>query len=127
MSENKQINRVEVVIGGEIVTLKSKEKPEYLQKLANYVDQKMRAVKAHSLHASIDDHIKALLIALNIADDYFKTKQALEAKEKELKKTSKELEDFIKSFDSNKDNVLTLSRAASPPANESRKGKAANN
>ncbi|MCL2373483.1 MAG: cell division protein ZapA [Defluviitaleaceae bacterium] len=126
MSEKKPLNRVEVVIGGEIVTLKSKEKPEYLQKLASYVDQKMRAVKKHSLPASIDDNIKSLLIALNIADDYFKTKLALEAKERELRKTNQELTDLIKSFDSNKDNVLTLALTPPQVMAEPRKGKAAN-
>ena len=69
-------NKVNVVIGDEIITLKSAENPEYLQRLARYVDDKMKSVLAKSVNASLDEKIRTLVIALNIADDYIKTADA---------------------------------------------------
>ena len=71
-------NKVDVVIGGEITTLKSNEKPEYLQKLALYVDQKTTEILSKNSSASINEKMRTLLIALNIADDYFKIKDKYE-------------------------------------------------
>ena len=65
-------NKVNVVIGGEIITLRSAEQPDYLQRLARYADQKIDEIKSKSISASIDDRARNILIALNIADDYHK-------------------------------------------------------
>ncbi|MCL2215604.1 MAG: cell division protein ZapA [Defluviitaleaceae bacterium] len=71
--EKKKVN---VVIGDEIITLTSDENPEYLQRLARYVDEKMREVLTKSINATLDEKIRTLVIALNIADDYIKTADA---------------------------------------------------
>ncbi|MCL1845983.1 MAG: cell division protein ZapA [Defluviitaleaceae bacterium] len=120
-------NKVNVVIGGEIITLKSNEQPDYLQRLARYADEKINDIKSKSVTASIDDHVRTLLIALNIADDYHKALEkyqrvdtlhkqlvgemaklqeenvrlSLEMKtvQSELSRTKQELDEFIKSFD----------------------------
>jgi len=133
-------NKVNVVIGGEIITLKSTEQPDYLQRLARYTDEKISEIKSKSITAAIDDHARSLLIALNIADDYHKTLdkfQRLDSLHKrlvhemgklqeenaqlaeqmkelqaELTKTKSELDEFIKSFDTENapegENILTL-------------------
>ncbi|MCL1878199.1 MAG: cell division protein ZapA [Defluviitaleaceae bacterium] len=120
-------NKVNVVIGGEIITVKSNEQPDYLQRLARYADEKISDIKSKSVTAAIDDHVRTLLIALNMADDYHKAldrfqrvdslhKQLvgemlklqdenirLSAEMKnvqtELTRTKRELDEFIKSFD----------------------------
>jgi len=120
-------NKINVVMGGEIITLKSTEPADYLQRLANYADKKIEEIKSKSVAAAIDDHIRTLLIALNIADDYHKALEkyqrldslhkrlvhemgklqeensqiAAQMKEMqaELAKTKKELDEFISSFD----------------------------
>ena len=69
-------NKVDVVICGEIITLKSNEKPEYLQKLARYIDEKMAEIVSTNINAAINERIRTLLIALNVADDFYKTKDA---------------------------------------------------
>ena len=70
-------NTTEVVIGGEIITLRSAEEPMYMQKLARYVDQKMTELKKKSVSAAIDDKARTVIYALNIADDYVKTNEKL--------------------------------------------------
>ena len=125
--ENRVENRVDVVICGEIITLKSSEQPDYLQRLARYADQKIDEIKSKSVSAAIDDRVRTLLIALNVADDYPKALdkfQRLDSLHKrlvhemgklqeensqlgaqmkemqvELTKTKKELDEFINSFD----------------------------
>ena len=128
-------NKVSVVIGDEIITLKSNENPEYLQRLALYVDAKMSELLKKSSMSLIDEKVKTLLIALNIADDYLKTldickqidevhtKYVMESgnmKEenaklkKELKQKKAELDEFIKNFedtngeDGEPNNILTM-------------------
>ena len=137
-------NKVDVVIGGEIITLKSGEAPDYLQRLARYADQKIEEIKSKSVMAAIDDNVLSLLIALNIADDFHKaldkfqrldslhkrlvhevsklteenTQLAAKVKEleTELNKTKKELDEFIKSFDTENapegENILTMPKSA---------------
>ena len=70
-------NTTEVVIGGEIITLRSAEEPMYMQKLARYVDQKMSELRKKSVSAAIDDKARTVIYALNIADDYLKTSEKL--------------------------------------------------
>ena len=48
--------------------------PEYIQKLADYVDAKMRAVAEHT--STVDSLRVAVLAALNIADELLSERQA---------------------------------------------------
>ena len=74
-------NRVEVVIDGQIITLVSNEKEEYMQKLALYIDKKLNEIKSSKSNKPVSEHVRTLLISVNIADDYYKAlekRQALE-------------------------------------------------
>lgn len=77
----KDVNKVEVVIGGEIITLMSSENEDYMQKLARYIDKKLNEIKQLNSNASINERTRTLFIAANIADDYFKTSDELHALE----------------------------------------------
>ena len=75
-------NRVEVVIDGQIITLVSEEKEEYMQKVALYIDKKLSEIKSSKSNKPVTEHLRTLLISVNIADDYFKaleTKQTLQS------------------------------------------------
>jgi len=65
-------NKVDVVICGEVITLKSNEEEAHLQRIARYIDRKLAELTETNAHASIDERIRTLLIAVNVADDYFK-------------------------------------------------------
>ena len=65
-------NKVEVVISGEIITLISDENDDYIQKLAGYIDRKMGEIKVSKSDATLNDRTRTLLIAVNIADDFYK-------------------------------------------------------
>lgn len=62
-------------IGGE-------QEPETVQALADYVDRRMRQM-ASQLEPGNDVDV-AVMAALNIADDYYRTRKALEQREDEI-------------------------------------------
>ena len=90
-TEQKEIKKVDVVINGEIVTLKSTEEPEYLHQLANYIDKKISEITSVNMTAVINERVRTLLIALNIADDYFKSKENSKGLDVTQKKVVKEM------------------------------------
>jgi cell division protein ZapA len=55
--------------------------PAYIQRLAELVDAKMRAVAQHT--ATVDSLRVAVLAALNIADDYYQLRRKFEGIESE--------------------------------------------
>jgi len=64
--------RVDVVIDGQIITFVSFEDESYMQKVAHYIDRKLSDIKSSKANKPIGEYIRTLLIAANIADDYFK-------------------------------------------------------
>jgi cell division protein ZapA len=134
--ENKKVN---VLIGDEIITLKSSENEDYLSRLARYTDRKIKEIKASKSDAMIHEGKRTVLIAINLADDYFKEHEKvleLEARIKkydndigemeeenrllqetvlelqgQLEQARSELEEYIANFDSDS-NVVTLQRAS---------------
>ena len=85
------LNKVNVVIGGEIITLISNENEEYMQKLARYIDIKLTEIKSMKSNASINERTRTLFFAVNVADDYFKTLEKLRFLEGEHEKYILEL------------------------------------
>ncbi|MCL2406020.1 MAG: cell division protein ZapA [Defluviitaleaceae bacterium] len=70
-------NKVDVVICGEVITLKSNEEEAHLQRIARYIDRKLVELSETNASASINERVRTLLIALNVADDYFKASDSL--------------------------------------------------
>ncbi|MBO8138393.1 MAG: cell division protein ZapA [Desulfotomaculum sp.] len=65
--------RVEVEICGEYYTLKGKEPPEYIQKVAQYVNRKIKQVAGRNPRLSVTK--AAVLAAINIADELNKLQE----------------------------------------------------
>ncbi|WZL74507.1 cell division protein ZapA [Clostridiaceae bacterium 35-E11] len=83
-------NKVIVRIYGQEYTMVGWESREYMQKVANYVDDKMIDIAKNS--KKLSTAMVAVLTALNVADEYFKTKVEVEKLEKEGIQPLKELE-----------------------------------
>ncbi|MDI6786534.1 MAG: cell division protein ZapA [bacterium] len=75
-------HRTEVEIFGNVYTIRGDENPEYVSMLARYVDEKMRNITQKT--STISTGKIAILVALNIADELFKTKKYIEDKSKPL-------------------------------------------
>lgn len=89
-------NRVRVEIGGMNYSLMAEDDTAYIKKVASLVNEKMNAIG--SAHNCLTNSSRAVLTALNIADDFLKTndKLAKAADENEkLKRRINELESRV--------------------------------
>lgn len=78
MVEDKNSIRVEIY--DESYNLRGSD-PAYIQRLAEVVDSKMRAVAQHT--STVDSLRVAVLAAINLADDYYQLKRKYEGIESE--------------------------------------------
>mgnify|MGYP000428194556 FL=1 len=82
-------NTTQVLIDGKIITLGGYESPEYLQKVAAYINEKVAVLKAQPGFTRQNKDYQEVMIYLNLADDYFKTLQEammLRAQKDEMEK-----------------------------------------
>lgn len=84
----------EVIIGGKIFTLSGYESEEYLQRVASYINNKLEEYNKIESFKRQPLDTQAVLMQLNIADDYFKSKKQISLLEEELQAKEKELYDL---------------------------------
>ena len=65
-------NYAEVLIDGKIYTLGGTEDEHYLQRVASYINEKTAQLKRQEGFTRQSEEYQAVMISLNIADDYFK-------------------------------------------------------
>lgn len=81
----------EVIIGGKVYTLSGYEGEEYLQKVAAYINNKMNEFNSMDEYRRFPADMKATLLHLNIADDYFKAKAQVEKLEQDIEMKDHEI------------------------------------
>ena len=81
----------EVIIGGKVYTLSGYEGEEYLQRVSAYINNKINEFDAMEEIRRFPPEMKATLVELNIADDYFKAKAQIEKLEEEIELKDREL------------------------------------
>ena len=84
----------EVVIDGKVYTLCGYEEPEYLQKVAAYINSKISEIDTLEGAKNLPANMKGVMIQLNIADDYFKAKSQVEKLERDMELKDRELYDL---------------------------------
>ena len=84
----------EVLIGGKVFTLSGYESEEYLQKVASYINNKIAEYNKIDGFKRQPIDTQNVLLQLNIADDYFKSKKQIELMEEQLSEKEKELYDL---------------------------------
>lgn len=87
-------SNTEVIIGGKVYTLSGYEGEEYLQRVAAYINNKINEFNEMEEIRRFPVDMKATLVELNIADDYFKAKKQISILEEELQGKEKELYDL---------------------------------
>jgi cell division protein ZapA len=88
------MNNIEVIINNKRYTLRGYESEEYLQKVASYINNKHAEFKKQDFYKLLDSEMKAVLMEINIADDYFKVRSQVKEIELENEEKSKELFDL---------------------------------
>lgn len=84
----------DVLIGGKIYTLSGYESEAYLQKVAAYINNKAGEFDEIPDYRRFSADMKATLLELNIADDYFKAKRQGAALEQDVEQKDKEMYDL---------------------------------
>jgi cell division protein ZapA len=87
------VSVVTVEIAGQRYPIRSDLDERYIAELAAYVDQKMRA--AVSAAPESDMLGLAILVALNVADDYFRARQQQSSVHGELNERALRLEQIV--------------------------------
>ena len=81
----------EVIIGGKMYTLSGYEGEEYLQRVASYINNKINEFNDMEEVRRFPIDMKAVMVELNIADDFFKAKDRIEKLEQNLEMKEKEI------------------------------------
>jgi len=129
---NDAVKKVEVIISGEVFTLIADENESYIHQLARYIDKKTNDIMLSKSNANINPATRSLLLAINIADDFFKEREKngkvvvnedainklteenkalfdkVQALEEALAETKRELEEYIEAFDTVTPRIKTI-------------------
>ena len=87
-------NYTEVLIGGKVFTLSGFESEDYLQKVSTYLNHKIEECTSSDGYRKQSAEARSVLLALNIADDYFKAKKQGGALESDIEAKDKEMYDL---------------------------------
>lgn len=87
-------NETKVVIGGKVYTLSGYEGEEYIQKVASYLNGKIDELQSEEGYNHLSSDLRSLLLQINIADDYFKSKHRSEVLDEDIKSKEKDLYDI---------------------------------
>ena len=69
-----QKNDIKVVINNKVYSLSGQESEDYLQNVATYINGKIAECQSSEAYRRFNAEYQNVLLALNIADDYFKAK-----------------------------------------------------
>ncbi len=84
-------NSVQVLIGGKVTRLSGYESEEYLEKVASYLNHKITEFRSVKGYNRMPSDTRGTLLALNVADDYFKARERVEDLEADLERKDREL------------------------------------
>ena len=87
-------NYAEVLIDGKIYTLGGAEDENYLQRVASYINEKTAQMKRQEGFSKQSQEYQAVMIELNLADDYFKAKKQGSSLETDIESKDKEMYDL---------------------------------
>ena len=87
-------NNTEVLIEGKVFTLSGFESEEYLQKISSYLNHKIEECASTEGYKKQSAETRSILLALNIADDYFKAKKLATTSEADVEVKDKEMYDL---------------------------------
>lgn len=86
-------NKTKVLIGGNVYTLSGEESEEYIQRVALYINNKLDEIKKSDNAKQLNTRLMSVLLEVNIADDYFKSKDTIAHLESIIAIKDKDLDD----------------------------------
>ena len=85
---------IKVLIDGKIMTLSGYESEEYLQRISYYLNSKIEELKVMAGYSRLSQDIRSDLLALNIADDYFKARERVRTMEQDIENKDRDTYDI---------------------------------
>lgn len=110
MEEKKR--KMEVIIDGKVYTLAGEESEEYMQRIASYVNNKMQELKAVPSYKKLSKDMQGILLALNISDDLYKTKEVVQMVKEEYDRKDKMIYDMTQQLTQEKLQAETARKLA---------------
>lgn len=91
---SKESNQVSISIFGQEYSVKAPADPEYIKKIGEYLDGKMREVQSGFTTTQSSTRI-AILAAMNITDELFNSRQSGESEDTEVEQKITSLIELI--------------------------------
>ena len=110
MSNNKKM--MEVIIDGKVYTLAGEESEEYMQRVASYVNGKIQEMKMIPSYKKLNKDLQGILLALNISDDLYKTKEVLKMAKEEYDKKDQAIYNMTQQLSTEKIQAETAKKLA---------------
>lgn len=90
MSMNEKTD-VQVIINDKRYTISGYESSDYLQHIANYINDKLQSFKKQDAYNHLDMDMKNILLAINLSDDYFKAQKLAEENKQQQGEVEQEM------------------------------------
>lgn len=85
------MNETTVLIKGKVITLSGQESADYVQKVASFINEKYAECESTEGFKLLPSDTKAIMLDINLADEYMKTKMLLEALQVDADKAQREI------------------------------------
>ncbi len=92
-------NSTNVLIDGQVYTLSGIESEDYIQRVALYINNKLKELKASENGQTLNTKLLNVLLALNIADDLYKEIDKREEREQEYDMLAEEMSELREQID----------------------------
>lgn len=99
-------NKVSLKIAGKEYTIIGTDSEEYIHKIGNYIDKRLSEVMRTSV--KLNNAMASVLTAINVADDFFKAREAENYFKDELLKMKRQLDELRKENESNKGELKSI-------------------
>ena len=101
-------NKVTLRIAGKDYKIMGSESDEYMQRVGLYIDRKMNEITKSSV--KLNTAMASILAAINVADDYFKAREAETYYKDELIKIKRQIEEMRKNDEQIKNELEKVKR-----------------
>ncbi len=85
-------NNFKITLAGKSYTLSGNESSEYLKKIGSYIENKYNEFSGNLAFRTQSTELQHILLQLNIADDYFKSREELAIQVRKMEEQKQEME-----------------------------------
>ena len=103
-------NHVQVMIAGKMMTLVGTDSPEYMKKVAEYIEEKNKEIRSGKNGKRMNVAMTSILTSINVADDFFKETEKNKALEERIAELETKLAESEKEVKISREEIEQLNR-----------------